>query len=243
MTGAPPGRPPRRILAAVSSLLWTAVSPVAALQGEVRNVAMAAVAAGDGAPTRVELVYEIALEGDAEEVPLRWISFGGAAPAALRAEAGGVELPIRLGQGRHLLAGAASLPPGPAAAGDDIRLVVTYDLPGPRPGAGEAFDLVLPVLLADLPVRLAAGDMFTAEVRVPADWAIVETFPTVPARVTAEAGWKSWKIGLQVIPSVVRVRGVVGSPPLLAFARRVDLAVVAVILAAGVLAWRRLAAR
>ena len=82
--------------------------------------------------------------------------------------------------------------------------------------------------------------MFIASVTIPADFSVVETFPTVPKTVAEVEDQRTYDFRVQVVPSMVRFRGHVGDPPLLTFARKVDLGVLAILLIAGAFGWRGL---
>lgn len=188
--------------------------------------------------SRVRLLYRLLPGLDADTVPLKGLAFFGNRPARVEVALGDrAPVPISLANPRgDLLRGSVPLPSDPAA-NDTLSLAMTYELDRAIPADAEAFDLVLPILYVDWRPLGAPEDMFVAEVTIPADYAVVESFPTVPKRATVEGGERTYAFQVQVVPSMVRFRGHVGEAPLFTFARRVDLGVVLILLVAGGFGW------
>lgn len=196
---------------------------------------------GSGAPTRVRVRYRLAPATGVGMVPLKGLGFFGARPAAVGVRFGdGPTRSVALQNPRGDLLSATPAIPGVPAAGDTLSLLLTYELEQAISPDARAFDLVLPVIYVDWPPAGAPEDMFAARVTIPADYTVVEAFPTVPKEVTVDGDRRSYTFGVQVVPSMVRFRGHVGEAPLLTFARKVDLAVVLILLVAGGLGWRGL---
>lgn len=188
--------------------------------------------------SRVRLVYRLLPAPGTDTVPLRGLAFFGNRPEELEASlAGRSPAPVALESPRDgLLRATLPLPPD-AARGDTIDLTLAYRLDRAIPEDAREFDLVLPVLYVDWRPLGAPEDMFVASVTIPSDYSVVETFPTVPKQVTAAGGERTYDFRVQVVPSMVRFRGHVGEPPLLTFARKVDLGVVLVLMVAGGFGW------
>lgn len=197
-------------------------------------------AAEGGAPaqSRVQLVYRLLPAPGVDSVPLKGLAFFGNRPEGVEAAFEGrapAHVPLDSPRGDLL---RARLPlPSDAAPGDTVALTLSYALDRAIPEEARDFDLVLPVLYVDWRPLGAPGDMFVATVRIPANYSVVETFPTVPKNVSAAGGERSYDFRVQVIPSMIRFRGHVGEPPLLTFARKVDAGVVLILLAAGAFGW------
>ncbi len=206
---------------------------------DVRFEARIGAAGADGrSASRVRLLYRLLPAPGTDTVPLRGLAFFGNRPEALEASlAGRSTAPVGLGSPRDgLLRATLPLPPD-AAAGDTIDLTLAYRIDRAIPEDAREFDLVLPVLYVDWRPLGAPEDMFVASVTIPSDYSVVETFPTVPKEVTTAGGERTYDFRVQVVPSMVRFRGHVGEPPLLTFARKVDLGVVLVLMAAGGFGW------
>lgn len=188
--------------------------------------------------SRVRLVYRLLPAPGSETVPLKGLAFFGNRPEELEASLDGrTPAPVALESPRDgLLRAGVPLPAG-AAGGETIDLTLTYRLDRAIPEEARDFDLVLPVLYVDWRPLGAPEDMFVASVTIPSDYSVVETFPTVPKQVTTAGGERTYDFRVQVVPSMVRFRGHVGEPPLLTFARKVDLGVVFVLMVAGGLGW------
>lgn len=184
--------------------------------------------------TRVRLVYRIVPVTAPDTVPLKGLAFFGNRPERVESAFGdGAPEPVSLVDPRgNLLRGGLPLP-SDAAPGDTLALTIAYELDRAIPEDARSFDLVIPVLYVDWRPAGAPEDMFVASVTIPADYSVVETFPTVPKELTEAEGARRYDFRVQVIPSMVRFRGHVGEPPVLTFARKVDLGVVLVLIVAG----------
>lgn len=206
---------------------------------DVRFEARIGAAGADGlSASRVRLVYRLLPAPGSETVPLKVLAFFGNRPEELEASLDGrTPAPVALESPRDgLLRAGVPLPAG-AAGGETITLTLSYRVDRAIPEEARDFDLVLPILYVDWRPLGAPEDMFVASVTIPSDYSVVETFPTVPKQVTAAGGERTYDFRVQVVPSMVRFRGHVGEPPLLTFARKVDLGVVFVLLVAGGFGW------
>lgn len=208
--------------------------------------------------------------GGVDSIPLAGLEFFGRRVEGVTAEDGqGRSLEVRLGPtASGGLAGAVILPAGAGdVAQARLSLVLRYRVSGPgvSTGAGTVtgtvraavtgparaasgssttpgsdFDAVIPVIRVDWPPEASREALFTARVSLPPDWSVVEVFPMVPREVAERDGERVHALSLPVVPSMVRLRGRVGDPPVLTLGRWVDLGVLSVILAAGLLGWRGL---
>lgn len=132
--------------------------------------------------------------------------------------------------------------PEPVRSDGERELILTYEVAGALRADGDAFDLVVPVLIVDWRPTTAPPDMFRARVSLPEAFNIAAAFPTVRRTVEAGDGTRVESFRLQVTPSVVRFRGTVGDQSFLTLGLLVDLVVGLFLLglvAYGTVRWRR----
>ncbi len=188
------------------------------------------------ADIQVRVQYEVALAETTRTIPLRGLAFFGTTPRALAAFADTVALPLHWeASDGPLLAGEIPLLPRLRRAGA-FAFTLEYTLP--RPPEARAFDVSIPVLFVDWLPTEAPQDFFVAEVTLPATYSLVEAFPTVLNQEIADDERQRYRFSLQVLPSLVRLRGYVGQAPLLTTARAIDLGVLAVLLLVAFVSWR-----
>ncbi len=189
------------------------------------------------ADIQVRVQYEVTLAETTRTIPLRGLAFFGTTPRALAAFADTVALPLHWeASDGPLLAGEIQVLPRLRRAG---ALAFTLEYRLPRLPEARTFDVSLPVLFVDWLPTEAPQDFFVAEVTLPATYSLVEAFPTVLNREIADGGRARYRFSLQVLPSLVRLRGYVGQAPLLTTARAIDLGVLAVLLLVILVSWRR----
>ena len=188
------------------------------------------------ADIQVRVQYEVTLAETTQTIPLRGLAFFGTTPRALAAFADTVALPLHWeAPDGPLLAGEIPLPTRLRRAG---AFAFTLEYALPRPPEARAFDVTIPVLFVDWLPTEAPQDFFVAEITLPATYSLVEAFPTVLNREIDDSGRSRYRISLQVLPSLVRLRGYVGQAPLLTTARAIDLGVLAVLLLVILVSWR-----
>ena len=188
------------------------------------------------ADIQVRVQYEVALAETTRAIPLRGLAFFGTTPRALAAFADTVALALRWeASDGPLLAGEISFPTRLRRAG---AFAFTLEYALPRPPAARTFDVSIPVLFVDWRPTEAPQDFFVAEVTLPATYSLVEAFPTVLNQEIADDERQRYLFSLQVLPSLVRLRGYVGQAPLLTTARAIDLGVLAVLLLVALVSWR-----
>lgn len=190
------------------------------------------------APVRVELGYELALDPGTRELPLRGIAFRGAVPERVTARAGGAPAPVRIdATAPPLLSGAVEIPAGSVADGT-LSLALLYQISRPFMPEQDRFDLAVPIPIPDRPPVGAPERLFVAEVRLPPGFALVERFPTVPVVRRMEGEVPVYELSLPVVPSLLRVRGRSGPPPLVTFGQALDIGVIGALLILGLVGWR-----
>ena len=193
----------------------------------------------DDAHTEVRLKYQLRLEPGTETIHVRAISFFGAELDGVRAHLGGSSHPVRLDRSVRSLQRAGIPVPVHLRGGAETELEITYRV-SRNARLGDAFDIALPVLMVDGTPAGSPENFFAAEALIPAGYAIVESFPTVPRSVEVVGGDRRYALQLQVIPSLVRWRGQVGRAPLINFERVVDAVAVGTILLVGLLLMLRM---
>jgi hypothetical protein len=124
-------------------------------------------------------------------------------------------------------------------AGPDGRAVLRVEYQIPRAGADGGGRIVshLPVLVVELAPEAARPGLFQGRVRVPADWAVTEGFPTGLA-AGDEAG--TYAVELAVVPSVVTVRARADGRGGVALPLVLDLVALAALLLTAVVGWRHM---
>lgn len=191
----------------------------------------------DHSDIQVRIQYEVVLAETTQTIPLRGLSFLGTTPRAPAAFADTVALPLHLDTSEApLLAGATALPTTLRRAGT-FAFTLEYALP--RSPEAHAFDISLPILFVDWLPTGAPQDFFQAEITLPSTYSLTEAFPTVLNREVADGGQTRYQFSLQVLPSMVRLRGYVGRAPLLTTARAIDLGVLALLVIVALISWRR----
>lgn len=186
---------------------------------------------------QVQLDYVVTLLDTARTIPLRGLAFFDTVPAAVSAYADTLALPLRIDAAdAPLLTGTLEVPAS-VPRSTPFAFTVAYTLPHlPQTGA---FDLTLPVLFVDWLPREATQDFFVGEVALPASHTLAESFPTAPTLEREADGGRRYRFSLQVVPSLVRLRGYIGRAPLLTTARVIDLGVLAALLLIAFVSWHR----
>lgn len=187
------------------------------------------------AEARLEVRFELRgiLPGDSVSVSL--LDFGEAVATGVRAGGGGAPVEIRRS------AGAARAARLPVEAGPDGQpaLVVAYSVPVPTGGGGSVV-AHLPVVTVDLPPEEARPGLFQGRIALPPEWSLREGFPTAMVRSGADPG--SWRVELQVVPSVVTVRAATDGRRTPGLPLLLDVVAVAGLVLFSLLGWRHLAA-
>lgn len=224
----------------------------AANGGRVLGVTLSADIRDDGT-TAVLIEYRLETPDPLGPILLRGLAYDGRVPRDVEATFDGGPADVEwLPAGLPALRGRVTPGPGadpadaarPAAAGGSSTrsLVFRYRIDsgsGAPTGEAATVDVRLPVILVDWPPAAAPEEFFQARIAIPPGMAIVERFPTVPLRPEPAAGGAraTVRMSLPAAPSVLRFRLARGaSGP--TFATRVDLAVIAVLLLLGAVAWR-----
>jgi len=235
-----PGRAAASVLVVLVPLT-VRPAPVASQAAEwpVRSVDMDIdLTSGDGA-AQVVLRYELNPVDDEHHEPtgplqLEVLGFGEAAVDRLATQSGdSVELWPAQGARRA----AAVMPPASPTASGIQMLELSYRVTAAVEVEGDRVRVRVPVVTGPPLVPGTSGD-FSARLRLPSEWIVVEGFPAGFRR--DDDGW--WSVRLQVTPSMVGLRGRIGGGwrPSVPFA--VDLLTVLVLLGFSVVGWRHLSA-
>lgn len=231
----------RRAGRALLAALLAVAGPALAQDAPTLEAARLAVdLTDDGSGPTVDATYAVTAAAGTDTISVRMMAFEGAHARAVEATVDGRPAELTPGEVRargtvFLLEVPRSVPrDGPV----DIRLRYRVDRPV---AAGDGrFDMVVPLALPDAPPTGAPEDFFTADVRLPAGYAVTETFPTVPRDVETDADGTRHRIALQVAPAMLRWRGRIGGRPVVTFGRAVDLGTAGVVLLLAVLGYSAL---
>ena len=197
-------RIPKRLSAALACGVIAAVAPPAArAQGAVRSVALEAEVDPTDAAARVRVRYELAVSAGEVVVPFELLGFGEATADGfvVQGTPGAVALAPVSGSRRTARV---------ALAGEAVgtRVVeAAYRVAGAVRREDGAVRVEIPVLSVAWPPETSLPGHFTAQVRVPPGWRIVEGFPSglTPSEEPGAAG--AYVVDLSVTPSVVSLRG------------------------------------
>ena len=197
-------------------------------------VAVEATAAEDQNP-RVSMVYRLAPEGEGS-VDFGSIRFDGGWIANVRAFAGERELSFRTTSGSESrLDGVVELP---AEIDGPFELRLDYEVHG----TAQDQPLILPFLVAGWPPHESSPQAFHAEVQLPANRFVRDSFPTEFERgvsVDRTADLQVLRFELPVVPAMIRLE-LSDRAPLVGVGRGLDLAALALLTVVALLGWRRL---
>lgn len=209
-------------------------SQAAAVTGRVRMARLSVDLTGPDSIISVRVRYELSMLPSVREIPLRALAFAGATfrNVIARVDDREIRILLRRSSGSPLVSGVVPLEVNELTSSLDLEYEVVE-----RVFRGDDFDISVPVLLVDWPLEGTRPGLFIATTRMPVDYALVEVFPTVPLRHSEQAAVREYELEMQVVPSLVRFRGRLGTPPVVTFARTVDLAAIAVILLGCFLGW------
>lgn len=199
-----------------------------AADGRLLRARMEVDVPGNGSNAQVTLRYTISIDS-AVRIPLRGVRFFGAELLGVSAWVAGRRLPVELDRSRPSLISGAVQIPRQLARDRPLMLTLRYTLDRSIEDGRARFDIAVPLLLVDLAPTDAPQDMFAATIRLPSEFVIVESFPTVPKQVFDEGEMTRYVLALPVIPSMVRWRGTAGRAPRFGFARMVDLFTIGII--------------
>jgi hypothetical protein len=183
------------------------VDPLSGQQGDVSErsrwrVASARMVAEviDGGP-HAEVGIEYVLVGGEGGglIPIQLLGFSGATSTELRVDGQSESVVLSPTSGSLR---AATLRAPENADGAGFTLALSYEIEKAIEARGGAVRARIPIAVVALPNEEGVQDIFQALVRVPADWAVTEAFPT---GLSAERGG-DYRVSLAVTPSFVGFR-------------------------------------
>lgn len=118
-----------------------------------------------------------------------------------------------------------------------------YRVGGAWSGSGDRYRVTLPLIVVPWAPEEARPETFSAHIVVPESLGLYGSFPTAELKPTASGGRSHYRLGLQVVPSVLTLRTSVGGPPFLTVPRVMDGVVILLLLAFGIFGWRYLRRR
>jgi hypothetical protein len=176
---------------------------MASLAGQetVRSVRLVAdlTAVGGGGTVRMEYTLESGEPGSM--IPATVLDFGPSAATNLRFGEARNAAPLRALTG---VARGAEVGVEPSSSPGTGRVVIHYDLASPVTSEDGDLRGHVPVLSLDRPPTQPGPGVFTAELRLPPEWLVVEGFPT-GLSATGKPG--VYTVSLSVVPAVVSFRG------------------------------------
>ncbi len=210
--------------------------------GRVRSAALEADLPRDGPDVRVRIVYRLAVPPGVDRIPLSALSVDGTRIREMTARLGGGEptaVPWPAGDGEP--AGRATIPLEGSVPGDSTTMEISYRVMSERPSGASRTRTRLPVVQVAWPPEEARPGTFTARLALPEDHYVTGTFPTVLGEVeSTEAGVRRYEMDVQVVPGLVSIGLREGEPPVLTFARALDLGVVLLLAVLAVWGFRAL---
>ncbi|HEX7051817.1 MAG TPA: hypothetical protein VF188_16545 [Longimicrobiales bacterium] len=223
-------------------LVASVVAPrtLSAADWRLLGAAMSAEIAPRARTAVVTVRYRLVADGEAAEIRLRGLEFFGTELDDISASVHGNRAPFRFERkAAPAVAGTISIPPG-CRGEDELEITLRYTVRQAIGLEGRRFDAVLPLLVPEAEPPAAREGFFTSETRMPAEYTVTESFPTVPRTTAVEGETKRVSLTLQVMPAMVRWRGTSGPPPLLTFGRSLSLGVAGVILILVLMGYGRL---
>ncbi len=191
----------------------------------------------DQAVTEVELNYNLKMEADTEAIPLTGLAFADTRIKDMKASIAGLDLPVKLDQSNPPgFSGSITLPADEVFS-DEVNLILTYQVENSLTSENNSFVMEAPLLVVKWKPNRSAPGVFTAYIDVPGEVAVEELFPSTTRTVEVKNNVTSISMGLQTVPSLVRLSGRVGESVFLTYGRKVDLIVILILLISGYLGW------
>jgi len=121
-----------------------------------------------------------------------------------------------------------------------ITLRLKYQLIIPK-SRTEQLEYILPVLFIDYLPLLAPADFFKANIFLPKNLSIVESFPAIPFKLSTAAGnTNNHSFTMQVIPSIIRLKLSESGASTFSLMNLIDAGLAAILLLSILLGWKKL---
>lgn len=224
------------LLAVLVLALTPAVVAAQAAESTVRSAHLMALVESDGS-VRVSLEYALD-PGGAHEVPIVLLGFGEATVEVVHVLGGDSSVVMWPASGsRRAAAVSAELPR--SAEGD--RMVLRYRVESALSFDGEAVRGHVPVAAVDWNPSQGGGaedgPIFTAEVALPPEWVLTESFPT---GLKAADGETAHRVSLPAVPAVVSFRARTDGRWRPGFPLAIDLIALLIFVSFSVVGWRHI---
>ena len=195
------------------------------------------------APIAIVAEFRVRPGEGTREIPFTVIRFGDTEISDVQGMLDGEPVPIRLESGASSQSrGALSLSGDRSASGP--RLVrFEYQVEGAWSGSGDRYRVTLPLIVVPWAPEEARPETFAADIIMPESLSLYGSFPTGDLQPATSGGQSRYRVGLQVVPSMLTLRASVGGPPVLTVTRVMDGVVVILLLAFGIFGWRYLRRR
>ena len=140
----------------------------------------------------------------------------------------------------HYWGGAAPIPPDLSREGNTLALTFNYEVHGAWSGVGRAdIPLVVPLWIPADPTP----ETFQASIQLPPGYSVSSSFPTSPVSRASLPPGQPFELGLQAVPAVLVLRITPGEPPLFTLEGSLDVMVLFILLAMGIMGFRSLKGR
>ncbi len=213
------------------------------VEGSLTDARVTAELTAVGASIAVVVEFRVEPGEETQAIPFTVIRFGDTQLSDVQGTLDGEPVPIRLQSGASSQSrGALSLSGDRMTSGP--RLVrFEYQVDGAWSGSGDRYRVTLPLIVVPWAPEEARPETFAAEIIVPEMLSLYGSFPTGDLQPATTNGQSHYRLGLQVVPSMLTLRASVGGPPFLTVTRVMDGFVVILLLAFGISGWRYLRRR
>ncbi len=198
--------------------------------GNIDSLHSVIAAESNSSTVKVTLNYNLKITPDVKEVPVKGLLFSETRIKDIKAIYEGQELQVTLAEKTPPnFQGVISLPAGQVLP-ENIALVLDYEVLNALNYKDKGFVMEAPLVIVNWkPLRSGPG-VFTSETTIPGRVAIEEQFPTTPREIQFSSNRTSIKIGLQTLPSLVRLAGREGNAVFLTYGRKVDILVIVILI-------------
>jgi hypothetical protein len=213
------------------------------VEGSLTEARVTAELTAVGAWIAVVAEFKVQPGEGTREIPFTVIRFGDTEISDVQGTLDGEPVPIRIQSGASSQSRGALTLSGDGLMSELRQVHFRYRVDGGWSGSGDRYRVTLPLIVVPWAPEEARPETFAADIVVPESLSIYGSFPTGELRPATSGGRSHYRLGLQVVPSVLTLRASVGGPPILTVTRVLDGFVVLLLLAFGISGWRYLRRR